>query len=80
MSTEHENPFVWWLARRDSSPLVEELAWRVVCVQASSASSECLFSKAGLSFTKKRLTLTSNRVVQMVTVRGAITSGLLDHY
>ena len=82
ISTKHENPFVWWLARRDSFPLTEVLAGRVLCVQASSASSERLLSiqAAGLALTKKRLALKSNRVAQMITARGAITSGLLDHY
>ena len=72
-----ESPLAWLFARRDSFPLIEELA---ICVHASSASSERLFSKAGLTLTKKRMKLKPSRVAQLVTVRGAITSGLLDKY
>lgn len=75
-----ENLLEWWLAQRDSFALIEELATRVFSVQASSALSESLFYKARLTLTKKRMTLKSSRVAQLVAVRGAITSGLLDKH
>ena len=80
MSSKHVNPFVCWLARRDSFPLVEGIASGVPYVLASSASSERLLSKEVLTFNKKRLTLNSNRMAKIVIVCGATTSGLLDHH
>lgn len=70
----------WCDNHRWSLSLLQELAVRVLCVPAMSASSKRLFSKAGFTFTKKRATLKRTRVAQLVTVRGAIASGVLDEY
>lgn len=61
-------------------PRMREYAMRVLCVPATSAASERLFSKAGLTMTKKRMRLKSERLAQFVTVRAALTFGLLDHF
>ena len=74
-----ENPLAWWDGQQKTFPLLCELARRILCVPASSAPSERLFSKAGLTFTKKRSKLTGERVGQLVTVRGAVASGVLDN-
>ncbi|CAN0264671.1 unnamed protein product, partial [Laminaria digitata] len=63
---EDGNPLAWWDERRGSFPLLQDLASRILCVPASSASSERLFSKAGLTLTAKRTRLTGSRVVQLV--------------
>ena len=76
----HANRFECWMGRRESFPLLQVLASGVLCVPASSASSERLFSKAGPTLTKTRRRLKSTRVAQLVTVRGAIACGLLDQY
>ncbi|CAN0375089.1 unnamed protein product, partial [Scytosiphon promiscuus] len=47
---------------------------------ASSASSERLFSEAGLTLTPKRNSVKEDRVAQLVTLRGAVASGVLDNY
>ncbi|CAN0565468.1 unnamed protein product, partial [Laminaria digitata] len=52
----------------------------ILCSSASSASSERLFSKAGLAMTKKRMRLTGDSISRIISVRGAIVSGLLDSY
>lgn len=75
-----DNPFAWWQSRSVNFPILHDLAQRILCVPASSASSERLFSKAGLTLTAKRTRLTPARVAQLVTVRGAISSGLLASY
>ncbi|CAN0449044.1 unnamed protein product, partial [Laminaria digitata] len=49
-----ENPLLWWETTGKSLPLLRDLATRVLCVPASSASSERLFSKAGLVSTNLR--------------------------
>lgn len=51
---------------------------RYLCSAASSASSERLFSKAGLAMSKRRQRLTGDSLARIITVRGVITSGLLD--
>ncbi|CAN0005434.1 unnamed protein product, partial [Laminaria digitata] len=60
------HPFAWWDAHLSTLPLLRDLALRVLCVPASSASSEHLFSKAGLTLTKKRASLKGSRVAQLV--------------
>ncbi|CAM9650060.1 unnamed protein product, partial [Laminaria digitata] len=60
------DPLVWWEERSATLPLLRELALRILCVPASSASSERLFSKAGLTLTKQRSRLTGRRVAQLV--------------
>lgn len=77
---EDDNPLEWWDKHRVSFPFLQDLAARILCVPASSASPERLFSKAGLTLTAKRTKLTGPRVAQLVTVRGAIASGILDKY
>ncbi|CAN0335282.1 unnamed protein product, partial [Scytosiphon promiscuus] len=61
-----DNPLAWWDERRGTFPLLHDLASRILCVPASSASSERLFSKAGLTLTAKRTRLTGSRVAQLV--------------
>ena len=75
-----DDPLAWWDECRGTFPLLHDLATRILCVPASSASSERLFSKAGLTLTAKRTRLKGQRVAQLVTVRWAITSGVLDNY
>lgn len=77
---EDANPLEWWDGHRSTFPLLRHLAERVLCVPASSASSERLFSKAGLTLTKKRASLKGTKVAQIVTVRGAIAPGVLEKY
>lgn len=75
--TMKNNPLEWWETHGGQFPLLKELASRVLCVPASSASSERLFSKAGLTATKHRNRLKGKRIAQLVTLRGAVASGLV---
>lgn len=61
-------------------PLLDELASRVLCVTATCASSERLFSKARLTATKRWKSFKPDKVAQLAMVRGALTSALLDEY
>ncbi|CAB1100752.1 unnamed protein product [Ectocarpus sp. CCAP 1310/34] len=74
------NPLTWWDQHKATFPLLRELSHRILCVPASSAASERLFSKAGLTLTKQRSLLAGNRVAQLVTLRGAVAAGVLDKY
>ncbi|CAM9556763.1 unnamed protein product, partial [Hapterophycus canaliculatus] len=62
------NPLAWWDSHQQSLPLLREIAMRVLCVPASSAASERLFSKAGLTETKLRNRLRGPKVAQLVTL------------
>lgn len=73
------NPLAWWEKNQTTFPFLRELAQRVLCVPASSAASERLFSKAGLISTKLRNRLKGRRVAQVVTARGALAAGLLKN-
>ena len=52
----------WWEAYHLKYPDIADLARRRLCAQASSATSERAFSKAGLVISKKRQRLTADHV------------------
>ena len=52
----------YWKENETAFPMVADVARRRLCTQASSATSERSFSKAGLIVVKKRLTLLSKNV------------------
>ena len=52
----------WWERYSPGNPNIVDLVRRQVCAQASSATSERAFSKAGLIIIKKRQRLTSDHV------------------
>ena len=76
------DPLLWWEQeqQRWSFPFLRELAMRVLCVPACSASSKRLFSKTGVVGNSKRARLRGSRVAQRLTVRGAVACGLLAKY
>ena len=69
-----------WAANKGESPILSQMAGRYLCSSASSVSSERLFSLAGLTMLKKRRSLTGDSLARIITVRGAISSSLLDAY
>lgn len=54
-------PLGWWAQNQDTFPHVAELARKYLAVQASSASSEHLFSTSGNTITAKRKRLSGDR-------------------
>lgn len=74
------DPLVWWATFEKEYPAIADVAARYLCCSASSASSERLFSSAGLTMTKKRMRMTGDSIAAVLTVRGAIVAGLLDEY
>ena len=52
----------WWSKHEGAPPEIADLARRRLCAQASSATSERAFSKAGLIISKKRQRLTADHV------------------
>lgn len=61
----HATAKEWWKSHKGRFPAVEALARRRLCTQASSATSERAFSKAGRIVTKRRLTLTPRHVDEL---------------
>jgi len=55
--TELANPLFWWQQRERKFPILSNLAKRFLCIPATSASSERLFSAAGLTIAKDRANL-----------------------
>lgn len=49
-----EDPALWWWNRRDTYPLLSDLALSYLCVQASSTPSERVFSTAGDTISPER--------------------------
>ncbi|CAB1110549.1 unnamed protein product [Ectocarpus sp. CCAP 1310/34] len=74
------DPLLWWEQgqQRWSFPSLRQLAMRVLCVPACSASSKRLFFKTGVVGNSKRARLRGSRVAQRLTVCGAVACGLLD--
>jgi hypothetical protein len=60
------NPLAWHEANQSRFPYVGKLARRILCIPATSASSERMFSIAGQIVTKRRNHLSSHCVTQLI--------------
>ena len=65
------NPLAWWKRRAGAHPLLAVVARKWLAVPASSAASERLFSKAGLTVTDKRTRLGTEMVGTLVFLNSA---------
>ena len=65
------DPLQWWRKHCQQLPLLSEVARKVLCIPATSASSERLFSTAGLTVTDKRSSLTGSNVGRLVFLKGS---------
>lgn len=63
------DPLPWWQERSKMLPHLALLARRVLCIPASSAESERIFSSAGLIVSKKRQRLKPTVVRDLVFLR-----------
>ena len=54
---EHSNPAKWWKEDDSEFPLIAQIARRVLCMPATSAPSERIFSVAGLTISNARARL-----------------------
>ncbi|CAN0403264.1 unnamed protein product, partial [Laminaria digitata] len=61
-----EDPLQWWTTHDQEFPMISDVAARYLCSSASSASSERLFSKAGLTMTKTRMRLTGDSIARII--------------
>jgi len=68
---DRQTPFEWWRNAASAYPLLAAVARKWLAVPASSAASERLFSSAGLTVSKKRTSLSSDRVSTLVFLKTA---------
>ena len=65
------NPLMWWKENCQRFPLLAVLARRTLCIPATSAPSERVFSTAGLTISKKRASMNSDNAADMIFLRGS---------
>ena len=63
------NPLAWWLEHAATLPILARLARITLCVPATSAPSERLFSSAGLTIANDRAGLTPDNAADLVTLK-----------
>ena len=62
----HVNPLHWWRDNKDKLPIMSKLARRVLCILATSAPSERVFSAAGLTIAHKRASLNAESAAALI--------------
>ena len=62
----YNNPLEWWKSNAKRFPLLSELAIRYLCIPATSAPSERVFSSAGLTIAKERSRLDPTSAKELV--------------
>ena len=67
----HNNPLNWWKLKESKYPILSSIARRILCVPASSAPCERLFSYAGLTISNDRNRLLPENAEQFIFLRVA---------
>ena len=62
------NPLLWWATNAQRFPRVSALAAKYLAIQATSASSERLFSTAGLTIANDRAALRQDNAAMLVFI------------
>ena len=60
------NPLIWWKIHSKMLPLLSTLASRILCIPATSAPSERVFSSAGLTIAKCRASLQPQHASELI--------------
>jgi hypothetical protein len=60
------DPLLWWKDRQSKYPILSRLVRRILCIQATSAPSERIFSAAGQLLSKRRMRLAPSTVMQLL--------------
>jgi hypothetical protein len=66
------NPLEWWLQREERYPTVAHLVRRFLCIPATSAPSERVFSQAGLTIANARARMLPDLADDLVFLHGAM--------
>ena len=59
---EDLDPIEWWKVKRFQYPTLIQLVRKYLCIPATSTQAERVFSKLGLTLTKRRLSMSSSNV------------------
>ena len=62
----YTNPLLWWKSQQVHLPILSRLARGILCIPATSAPSERVFSMAGLTISKLRASLSSDHASSMI--------------
>lgn len=65
-------PLEWWFSKKEKYKLLAQLALRILCIPATSAPSERVFSVAGLTIAKDRAWLASQTANELLFLHDAI--------
>jgi hypothetical protein len=65
-------PFTWWKVNELKFPLLSHLAQRLLCIPATSAPSERVFSNAGLTIAKDRARLAPETAGELIFLHDAL--------
>jgi len=68
----YTSPLRWWSFHQDKYKLLSQMAIRVLCVPATSAPSERVFSAAGLTIAKDRARLAPTKANELVFLHDAL--------
>ena len=60
------NPLKWWKLHATDFPVISKLAWKYLCICASSSPSERVFSLSGHIVSRKRNSLKPDKVNMLV--------------
>ena len=72
----YNNPLVWWENNCNKFPHIAILARQVLCIPATSAPSERVFSAAGLTIANSRARLLPEHADDLVILRNAFLNGM----
>ena len=56
--SRNENPIEWWHRNQNKYPKISQMAWKYLCIAATSAPSERMFSASGHLTSDRRSRLT----------------------
>lgn len=68
---EFNNPFEWWSRHEGQLPIMAQLARSILCIPATSAPAERLFSSAGLTIANDRASLLPENAADLIFLRNA---------
>jgi hypothetical protein len=69
---EYRNPLIWWKNNKADFPIMSELAKILLCIPATSAPSERIFSLASRVISEVRSSLNPDDASQIIFVNGAL--------
>lgn len=69
-SGDLQNPLIWWKQNESKFPRISKVAKRLLCIPATSAPAERLFSNAGLTISDRRTRLEPENAEMLVFLRG----------